>query len=94
MDTISSNITDRKPGAMSYKVANLVKEIKASNATTDKLHTQSTSFAQQIQGKGFNEFVNIAKKNNYNFQNPKLVQRFQGQLLGTDKDTEILKWDF
>ena len=88
------NITDRKPGAMSYKVANLVKEIKASNATTDKLHAQSTSFAQQIQGKGFNEFVNVAKKNNYNFQNPKLVQRFQGQLLGTDKDAEILKWAF
>ena len=90
------NITDKKSGAMTYKVANLTKAIKASDATTSKIHNTSTSFIQQVQGKSFNEFVNLAKKNNYNFQNPKMVQRFQGTLqgIGTDKDVEILKWAF
>lgn len=90
------NVTDRKQGSVVYKVANLVKEIKASESTINKIHTQSTTFAQQIQGKSFNDFVNIARKSNYNFHNPKMVQRFQGMLqgLGTDKDGEILKWAF
>lgn len=90
------NITDRKQGAMAYKVANLYKEIKPSDATTNKINTESSTFVQQIQGKSFNDFVNIAKKKNYSFQNPKMVQRFQGILqgLGTEKDAEILKWAF
>lgn len=91
------SVTDKKAGDMAYKVANLVKEIKASDATVNKVHNQSTTFAQQIQGKKFNDFVNIAKKGNYNFQNPKRVLRFQGSLLQglqTDKDAEILKWAF
>lgn len=90
------NITDKGAGKMTYKLANLTKEIKASDATVSKVHTQSTTFAQQIQGKSFSDFVNIAKKGNYNFQNPKSVQRFQGMLqgLGTDKDEEILRWAF
>ena len=75
---------------------NLYKEIKPSEATANKVNTESTTFIQQIQGKSFNDFVNVAKKNNYNYQNPKMVQRFQGVLqgLGTDKDAEILKWAF
>jgi len=41
-------------------------------------------------------FANGAKKKNFNFQNPKSVKRFQGQIqgLGTDKDEEILAWAF
>lgn len=89
------NITDRKPGAMSYKIANLAKEIKPSDATTSKIHSESTQFAQQIQGKSFTDFSNLAKTKNYAFQNPKMVERFQVlQGLGTDKDNEILKWAF
>lgn len=89
------NIMDKKSGgATSYRVANLVKEIKASDATMSRVHQQSNAFAQQIQGKSFNDFSNIAKKGNYNFQNPKLVQRFQALGLGTDKDVEILRWAF
>ena len=79
---------------MTYKVANLVKEIKPSDATVNKVHAQSTAFGQKIQGKSFNDFVNIVRKENYNFQNPKMVQRFQVGLLGTDKDEEILRWAF
>lgn len=89
-------ITNKKAGAPTYRVANLTKEIKASDVTTSKVHSSSTSFIQQVQGKQFNDFVNIAKKNNYNFQNPKMLQRFQGTIpgVGTDKDSEILKWAF
>jgi len=90
------NIEDKKAGAMSYKVANLVKEVKPSDATEAESDKKARRFIQQIQGKSFNDFVNIAKKGNYQFSNPKSAKRFDGQLqgLGTDKDGEILAWAF
>jgi peptidyl-prolyl cis-trans isomerase D len=90
------NIEDKKSGAMTYKVANLVKTIKASDKTENEVYTKATKFIQQVQGKSFNEFANTAKKSNYNFSNPTEVGRFQGQLpgLGTDKDEEIIAWAF
>lgn len=90
------NIEDKKSGAMTYKVANLVKAVKPSDKTENEVNTKATKFIQQIQGKSFNDFTNVAKKNNYNFSNPKEVGRFQGQLagLGTDKDEEIIAWAF
>lgn len=90
------NIEDKKSGAMTYKVANLVKAIKASDKTENEVYTKATRFIQQVQGKSFNDFANIAKKGNYQFDNPKEVGRFQGQLpgLGTDKDQEIIAWAF
>lgn len=79
-----------------YKIANLAKDIKASKDTENKIYTEANTFIQSVQGKSFNEFANAAKKKNYNFQNPKSVQRFQGQIpgLGTDKDEEVLAWAF
>lgn len=90
------NIEDKKPGAMSYKVANLVKAVKPSDATEAEVNKKASRFVQQVQGKSFNDFVNIAKKANYQFSNPKQAKRFDGQLqgLGTDKDPEILAWAF
>lgn len=90
------NIEDKKPGAMAYKVANLVKAIKPSDATEAEVNKNASRFVQQVQGKSFNDFVNIAKKANYQFSNPKQAKRFDGQLqgLGTDKDSEILAWVF
>ena len=81
---------------MTYKVANLVKTIKASDKTENEIYTKATKFIQQVQGKSFNDFANIAKKDNYNFSNPTEVGRFQGQLpgLGTDKDDDIIAWAF
>lgn len=89
-------IDDKKAGSMAYKVAHLAKSIKASDKTESDVHNKATRFIQQIQGKSFNEFSNIAKKGGFNMQNPKSVTRFQGQLpgLGTDKDSEILMWAF
>jgi len=90
------NIEDKKPGSMAYKVANLVKAIKPSDATEAATDKNARRFIQQVQGKSFNDFVNIAKKGNYQFSNPKQAKRFDGQLqgLGTDKDAEILAWAF
>jgi len=90
------NIEDKKAGAMGYKVANLVKAIKPSDATEAENDKKARRFIQQVQGKSFNDFVNIAKKGNYQFSNPKQAKRFDGQLqgLGTDKDGEILAWAF
>ncbi|MBW8362363.1 MAG: peptidylprolyl isomerase [Kaistella sp.] len=90
------NIQDKKAGAMTYKVANLVKAIKPSEQTESTVDRNARRFIQQVQGKSFNDFVNIAKKGNYAFSNPKSVKRFDGQLqgLGTDKDEEIISWAF
>jgi peptidyl-prolyl cis-trans isomerase D len=90
------NIEDKKAGAMGYKVANLVKAVKPSDATEAENDKKARRFIQQVQGKSFNDFVNIAKKGNYQFSNPKQAKRFDGQLqgLGTDKDGEILAWAF
>lgn len=86
-------VDDKKLG---YKVAHLVKAIKPSEATEAVVDKNSRRFIQQIQGKSFNDFVNIAKKSNYQYSNAKSAKRFDGQLqgLGTDKDGEILAWAF
>ncbi|SFI41890.1 peptidylprolyl isomerase [Halpernia frigidisoli] len=90
------NIEDKKSGAMSYKLANLVKEIKPSDKTDNKVYSDATKFIQQVQGKSFNDFANIAKKNNFNFSNPKTVKRFDGKLqgIGSDKDEDVIAWAF
>ena len=90
------NIEDKKSGAMTYKLANLVKEIKPSDKTSNKVYADATKFIQQVQGKSFNDFANIAKKNNFNFSNPKTVKRFDGKLqgVGTDKDNDVITWAF
>lgn len=79
-----------------YKIANLAKDVKASKETENKVYTEANTFIQSIQGKSFNEFANAAKKKGFDFQNPKSVKRFQGEItgLGTDKDEEVLSWAF
>ena len=90
------NVQDKKSGSMGYKIANLVKTIKPSDKTENEVYTKATKFIQQVQGKSFNDFSNIAKKGNYRFSNPKNVVRFQGQLpgVGTDKDGDVISWAF
>lgn len=90
------NIEDKKSGAMTYKVANLVKTIKPSDATEAEVDKNARRFIQQVQGKSFNDFANIAKKGNYQFSNPTSVKLFDGRIqgLGTDKDQEIINWAF
>lgn len=90
------NVEDKKAGTMGYKVAHLVKTIKPSEATEAEVDKNSRKFAQQVLGKSFNDFVNIAKKSKYQYSNAKSAKRFDGQLqgLGTDKDGEIIAWAF
>ncbi|MGO4707724.1 SurA N-terminal domain-containing protein [Chryseobacterium sp. 2TAF14] len=90
------NIEDKKAGAMGYKIAHIVKTIKPSEATEAEVDKKSRRFAQQVTGKSFNDFVNIAKKSNYQYSNAKSAKRFDGQLqgLGTDKDGDIIAWAF
>ena len=90
------NIEDKKAGAMTYKVANLVKTIKPSDATEAEVDKNARRFIQQVQGKSFNDFANVAKKGNFQFSNPTSVKLFDGviQGLGTDKDQEIINWAF
>ena len=81
---------------MGYKVANVAKLIKPSEQTESEIDKSARRFIQQIQGKSFNDFENVAKKNNYLFNNPKSVKRFDGAIpgLGTDKDADISAWAF
>lgn len=90
------NVEERKSGALGYKVANLVKKIKISDKTNSLVYTNANQFIQDVSGKSFNDFKNIAKKKNYDFQNPTHAQRFQGTIPGisTDKDAEVLAWAF
>lgn len=90
------NVEDKKSGAMTYKIAHLAKNIKASDKTENQVLTQATRFIQQSQGKSFNQFKNLAEKNKYKFDNPKMVGRFQGTLPGieSDKDADVIAWAF
>lgn len=92
------NIEDKKTDApkMTYKMAHLVKVLKPSEETENQIDKNSRRFIQQVVGKSFNEFSNIAKKSNYNFLNPKSLKRFEGSIpgVGTSKDAEILSWAF
>lgn len=86
-------VDDKKLG---YKIAHLVKTVKPSEATENEIDKNSRRFIQQVEGKSFNDFVNIAKKGNYQYTNAAQTKRFDGQIqgLGTDKDAEILTWAF
>lgn len=90
------NVEDKKSGSMGYKVANLVKTIKSSEKTEAEVDKNSRKFIQQVTGKSFNDFTNIAKKANYNYSNPKTLKRFDGQIpgVGSDKDSDIIAWAF
>ncbi|GGG42926.1 peptidylprolyl isomerase [Epilithonimonas arachidiradicis] len=90
------NVEDKKSGSMTYKIAHLAKNVKASDKTENQVLTQATRFIQQSEGKSFNQFKNLAEKNKYRFDNPKTVGRFQGALpgLNTDKDADIIAWAF
>lgn len=90
------NILERKPDGTVYKLADLAKEIKASEATTELARKQANSYIQAIQGKSSKEFQDIAKKSKYAPKQQTGVLRFGSSLegLGTDKDSDIVAWSF
>ncbi|MGM5630075.1 SurA N-terminal domain-containing protein [Apibacter raozihei] len=90
------NIKNRKPDGTVYKLADLAKEIKSSEETTELARKQANNFIQTIQGKSSKEFQDIAKKSKYAPLQQSGILRFGTQLqgLGTDKDSDIVTWAF
>lgn len=90
------NIIKRKPFATVYKLADLAKEIKSSEETTESARKKSQKFIQSIMGKSSKEFQDIAKNSKYKPIQQSGIVRFGSTLqgLGTDKDTDIINWAF
>lgn len=93
---VSKLIGKKADSITTYKVANLVKAITTSDATQDMVDKNARDFIKKVEGKSFNDFENMAKKDKGQYTNPKSVKRFDGRLqgLGTDKDDEIIAWAF
>lgn len=84
-----------------YQFANILKEIKPSQGTSDKNFSDARNFAQEAQGKSLNEFANLAQKKGFNYNTADNVTRYYTQPLvdpssgfSNEKDNDILKWAF
>lgn len=84
-----------------FQIANILKEIKPSQGTSDKNHSDAIKFAQDVTGKSLNEFANLAQKNGFNYNSSDNIARFHtmpvldpSSGIGNEKDDEILKWAF
>ncbi|MET3730823.1 SurA N-terminal domain-containing protein [Moheibacter stercoris] len=84
-----------------YQFANIIKEIKASQGTSDKNFKDARTFAQDVQGKSLNEFANLAQQKGFNYNTADNMTRYSMQPIvdpstgfGNDKDNDILKWAF
>src|SRR5690606_18307121 len=84
-----------------YQFANILKEIKPSQETSDKNFSDARTFAQDVQGKSLNEFANLAQKKGFNYNTADNVTRYYTQPLvdpssgfSNEKDNDILKWAF
>lgn len=84
-----------------YQIANIFKDIKPSQETSDKNHSDAIKFAQDVTGKSLNEFANLAQKNNFNYNTAEHLERFSVTPIldpvsgiTSEKDDEILRWAF
>ncbi len=84
-----------------YQFANILKEIKPSQGTSDKNFSDARTFAQDVQGKSLNDFANLAQKKGFNYNTADNVTRYYTQPLvdpstgfSNEKDNDILKWAF
>ncbi|HLV23151.1 MAG TPA: peptidylprolyl isomerase [Moheibacter sp.] len=84
-----------------YQFANILKEIKPSQETSDKNFADARTFAQEVQGKSLNEFANLAQKKGFNYNTAESIPRYYTQPLvdpstgfSNEKDNEILRWAF
>lgn len=88
-------------GVTGYQIANIFKDIKPSQGTSDKNHSDAIKFAQDVTGKSLNEFANLAQKNNFNYNTADNVERYSAMPIldpasgiTNEKDDEILRWAF
>ena len=80
-----------------YQIANIVKRIEPSKATTDKAFKDARTFVQTVQGKSLEDFNTIAKKSNFINGSSESIERyapFIGQELPADQTDKILGWAF
>jgi peptidyl-prolyl cis-trans isomerase D len=79
-----------------YQIANIVKTIEPSKATTEKAFTGARTYVQNVEGKSLNDFKNIAKKGGYLNNTTEGIERFAAiaQDIPNDQDADILKWAF
>src|SRR5690606_8194351 len=84
-----------------YLIANIFKEIKPSQETSNKNHSDAIKFAQEVTGKSLNEFANLAQKNGFNYNTADNVERYSAMPIldpasgiTNEKDDDILKWAF
>lgn len=84
-----------------YQIANIFKEIRPSQETSDKNFSDARNFAQEVIGKSNNEFANLAHQKNYNYNSANGLTRYSvtpvldpSSEIGTEKDDDILRWAF
>ncbi|MXV37528.1 hypothetical protein GO491_02375 [Flavobacteriaceae bacterium Ap0902] len=80
-----------------YKLANIQKQVRASEETQENLFNLANQIALDAQGNSANDFINAARRAGAEVNNSDGVTRFQNNLVGltgTGKDSDILKWAF
>ena len=80
-----------------YQLATIQKQIKASDATQEKLFNSANTLAINAQGKSANDFINAARQQGGEVNNADGVTRFQTNMVGlqgTRKEADILRWAF
>lgn len=92
---------DGEKTRLGHQIAIILKELKPSQETSDKNFADARTFAQQAQGKSLNDFANLAKKSDFNYNSSDNITRFFTQPIvdpstgfSNDKDDDILKWVF
>lgn len=84
-----------------YQFANIIKEIKPSQKTSDDNFSNARTFAQEVQGKSLNDFANLAQSKGYNYDTAENITRYNLQFIvdpgsgfNRDADDAILRWAF
>lgn len=93
----SKELKDSLGSKTVYQVANIVKTIDASKATTDKAFKDARTFVQSAEGKTLKDFTAIAKKSKFENGVTESIERFSpnvAQNLPADQTDKILSWAF
>lgn len=93
----SKELKDSLGSKTVYQVANIVKNVDASKATTDKAFKDARTFVQNAEGKSLKDFTAVAKKSNFVNGTTESIERFSpfvAQNLPEDQTDKILGWAF
>jgi len=93
----SKELKDSLGSKTVYQVANIVKTIDASKATTDKAFKDARTYVQSVEGKSLKDFNAVAKKSKFDNGITESIDRFSpfvAQNLPADQTDKILAWAF